>query len=110
MQISKDLGREQWETRKREKELQRALEDAAAARELAYLKGRLEGLAAVVTGVAQERAAAAETRLRAEAAEASVSRLQVHLLPEALQGLTCPCCTCPQRVMRLRLPLTALRS
>ena len=72
-----DLGREQWEGIKRAKELQRELDAAAAAKELAFLKGRLEGLAAVVAGVAEHRAAAATLRSRAEAAEASLSSLQV---------------------------------
>ena len=72
-----DLGREQWAGIKRAKELQSELDAAAAAKELAFLKGRLEGLAAVVAGVAEQRAAAATLRSRAEAAEASLSSLQV---------------------------------
>ena len=72
-----DLGREQWGAIKRAQELQRWLDAAAADKELAFLKGRLEGLAAVVAGVAEERAAAATLRSRAEAAEASLSTLQV---------------------------------
>lgn len=72
-----DLGREQWESIKRAAELQRELDAAAAAKELAFLKGRLEGLAAVVAGVAEQRAAAATLRSRAEAAEASLASLQV---------------------------------
>ncbi|KAK9838557.1 hypothetical protein WJX81_007314 [Elliptochloris bilobata] len=79
VQVNKDLGREQWEAGKRAKELQRALDAAATDKELAFLKGRLEGLAAIVTGVAAERAAAAELRSRAEAAEASASSLQVQV-------------------------------
>lgn len=75
--MTKDLGREQWEAKKRAKELHHALEVAAGEKELAFLKGRLEGLATVVTGVATERSAAAELRTRAEAAEASLSGLQV---------------------------------
>lgn len=76
-QVNLDLGREQWEGIKRAKELQRELNAAAAAKELAFLKGRLEGLAAVVAGVAEQHAAAATLRSRAEAAEASLSSLQV---------------------------------
>ncbi len=75
-QVNKDLGAEQWEALKRAREMQRALDAAAVETELAFLKGRLEGLAAVVAGAVEERAAAAQMRTRAEAAEASAADLQ----------------------------------
>ncbi len=84
-QVNKDLGAEQWEARKRVREMQRALDASAAQAELAFLKGRLEGLAAVVAGAVQERAAAAQLRTRAEAAEASAADLQARPAPLLLE-------------------------